>query len=483
MKLTFFVNQNVLIIKNPPDYWWVKVCDLGLSKRVEQSRGTTSTHYSRGFCPPEKMRLFDDDVVVDGYKADMWCFGEFVFQALTGKATFKSTTDMDKWCRSGTGFPDQRLRDTRASDDVVDFLHSVMVSDPARRLTASEACEHRWMRKEPNISAQHLPPAHRAPFPTTSPGWMPGAWKPSPETPAATIFDPPPSYGQYGINTYGANSTPITAQYPDQMTQTSTPGARSMGSPGVQEIGSESRTESKNTSSKTDQELGMTIEQKVLSSFKKFAVKQREQEEKAKLEKQNKANDEFKLSELKKFANTFKLGTPLPADLDGIVRKDPEKQNTVLSTLQQGQDLVEQRLSADNGTPERVKDGPVTPLANSSVSQVENSAGKQPLRITTSKPMTWAERVAQPVPRPARTDLSGVPAMAPVKGVEPKAGATGHVDGNSDEQDHDFHWKNSTGTTSRPNAHDTPSSAVTTPVQASRSQRKRPKRKGSQYPL
>lgn len=272
MRLILFVDQNVLIIKKPPDYWWVKVCDLGLSKRVEQSRGTTTTHYTPGFCSPEKLRqLFDDDdaeIVIDGYKSDMWCFGEFVFRALTGKATFKGTTDMYKWCRSGTGLPDEQLRDVHASEDVVNFLHSVMVSNPARRLTAPEACEHNWMRKEPNMPAQHLSPAHRTPFPSTSPDWVPGAWKPSREIPEATIFDPPPSYDDYGINPFGVDSTPITAQYPDQTTQISTPGATSIDSSGVYMDGSEFSTESNNASSQT--RWGPTDYPKLIRAAKLF---------------------------------------------------------------------------------------------------------------------------------------------------------------------------------------------------------------------
>lgn len=204
----------------------------------------------------------------------------------------------------------------------------------------------------------------------------------------------------------------------------------------------------------------------------------RELEDKARHEDQNKANEKAKPSDLKELVNTAKLATPLPADLVGIVGKDPEKQKKVFLILQQSQEIVEQRVAADDGTPERVKNGPVTP--NSPVSHVESLVGKQPTRITTPTRMTWAERAAQPAPRPTSTDLSGGPATAPVKGVKPKAEATGHVDGNSDQQGHDFHLKNPTGT--RLNAQDTPGSAVTIPVQAARSQRgKGRKRRGGQY--
>lgn len=81
-------SQNVLIVQHPPDQWSVKVCDLGLSKRVEQAAGgnaSTSIHFSPGYCPPEKTSIYDNHENIDGYKADMWCLGELVLQALTGK--------------------------------------------------------------------------------------------------------------------------------------------------------------------------------------------------------------------------------------------------------------------------------------------------------------------------------------------------------------------------------------------------------------
>lgn len=139
--------QNVLIVQRPPNLWSVKVCDLGLSKRVEQAVGgnaSTSIHFSPGYCPPEKTSIYDSHENIDGYKADMWCFGELVLQALTGKPSFKNAKDLYTWCQTGEGYPDQVLRELQVSEDAIDFLHSVMACDPAARPTAEVACEHRW---------------------------------------------------------------------------------------------------------------------------------------------------------------------------------------------------------------------------------------------------------------------------------------------------------------------------------------------------
>ncbi|KUI58275.1 hypothetical protein VP1G_05560 [Cytospora mali] len=71
-----------------------------------------------------------------------------------------------------------------------------------------------------------------------------------------------------------------------------------------------------------------TIEQNVLLSFKNFASKERQVAEKARSSKA-KADKEVKLIELKKFADNFKLGTPVPSDLIGIIAKDPKKQQEI----------------------------------------------------------------------------------------------------------------------------------------------------------
>ncbi|KAK1254389.1 hypothetical protein MKX08_008384 [Trichoderma sp. CBMAI-0020] len=71
-----------------------------------------------------------------------------------------------------------------------------------------------------------------------------------------------------------------------------------------------------------------TVERDVLNSFKSFASQQRLNAEKARSSKA-KADKEVKLTELKKFANSFKLSTPVPKDLVSIIAKDPAKQREI----------------------------------------------------------------------------------------------------------------------------------------------------------
>lgn len=71
-----------------------------------------------------------------------------------------------------------------------------------------------------------------------------------------------------------------------------------------------------------------TVERDVLKEFKSFASQQRTNLEKARNSKA-KADKEVKLTELRKFANSFKLSTPVPNDLVSIIAKDPAKQKEI----------------------------------------------------------------------------------------------------------------------------------------------------------
>ncbi|GJN74228.1 hypothetical protein PLICBS_008319 [Purpureocillium lilacinum] len=71
-----------------------------------------------------------------------------------------------------------------------------------------------------------------------------------------------------------------------------------------------------------------TVERDVLNSFKSFATQQRLNAEKVRSSKAR-ADKEVKLTELKKFASSFKLSTPVPSDLVSIIAKDPAKQKEI----------------------------------------------------------------------------------------------------------------------------------------------------------
>lgn len=88
-----------------------------------------------------------------------------------------------------------------------------------------------------------------------------------------------------------------------------------------------------------------TVERDVLNSFKNFAAVQRSNAEKARIGKA-KADKEVKLTELKYFANTFKLSTPVPNDLIGIIAKDPSRQKEIQARAMQNAEDVQKAKDA-----------------------------------------------------------------------------------------------------------------------------------------
>ncbi|KAI8630976.1 hypothetical protein F5Y19DRAFT_483620 [Xylariaceae sp. FL1651] len=89
-----------------------------------------------------------------------------------------------------------------------------------------------------------------------------------------------------------------------------------------------------------------TVERDVLKEFKTFAIQQRINAEKARSNKA-KADKEVKLIELKKFADSFKLPTPVPVDLISIIAKDPAKQREIQEKAQRDAAEVAKRKAEE----------------------------------------------------------------------------------------------------------------------------------------
>lgn len=95
-----------------------------------------------------------------------------------------------------------------------------------------------------------------------------------------------------------------------------------------------------------------TVERDVLNSFKAFASQQRTVAEKARSTKA-KADKEVKLTELKKFATSFKLPTPVPVDLIGIIAKDPAKQKAIQEKAARDAVECQRRKAEEKATQEK----------------------------------------------------------------------------------------------------------------------------------
>lgn len=143
-----------------------------------------------------------------------------------------------------------------------------------------------------------------------------------------------------------------------------------------------------------------TVERDVLNSFKTFASQQRQNAEKVRSNKA-KADKEVKLIELKKFADSFKLATPVPSDLISIIAKDPAKQKQIQAkAIQNAEDVAKQKavesvVSKEKGVAP-AKDANAKPPA-------------EPAATAASVPATADPRTTSRPSAPQHSSSSGLP--------------------------------------------------------------------------
>jgi serine/threonine protein kinase len=139
----------------PPEPWWVKITDFGISKRIEDSLGAPST--VRGtpqFIAPELLGNFANStdhaaVSVNPYAADMWALGEIAFQMLTKQPSFKSVFQLLQYVHDSQNnpFPVSLLTQYNISAIGQVFVSSLMSVSPERRLTVVQAIDHQWIKR------------------------------------------------------------------------------------------------------------------------------------------------------------------------------------------------------------------------------------------------------------------------------------------------------------------------------------------------
>lgn len=111
-----------------------------------------------------------------------------------------------------------------------------------------------------------------------------------------------------------------------------------------------------------------TVERDVASAFKTFATQQRRDVDKLR-NTRARADKESKLSDLKKFSETFKLNSPVPDDLVPIIAKDPAKQREI---------QVKSKLNAEQA--EQAKHAKLRPVNTSATASPasEKKTGPRP---------------------------------------------------------------------------------------------------------
>ncbi|KAK6072446.1 LsmAD domain-containing protein [Seiridium cupressi] len=160
-----------------------------------------------------------------------------------------------------------------------------------------------------------------------------------------------------------------------------------------------------------------TVEHDVLVSFKAFASQQRTNAEKQRTTKA-KADKEVKLIELKKFASSFKLPTPVPVDLIGIIAKDPAKQKAIQEKANRDAAECQRRKTEDKVAQEKKQSATAKEGQTATASQgVQNTQSRTTGAPASTQPAAAAARHPGArqsfVPPPYQQYRNGAPHMGP----------------------------------------------------------------------
>ncbi|KAJ5734006.1 Tetratricopeptide-like helical [Penicillium malachiteum] len=136
--------NNILIKSHPPNEWWVKIADFGISKRIGEDLGAASTlRGTPGYMAPELYGFIERG---SPYAVDIWSLGEIAFNILTKTTTFESLGQLFSYVDNNTSFPTHLLRKPSVSQDGIEFILALMQPDPSSRPTAHGAISHCWIQ-------------------------------------------------------------------------------------------------------------------------------------------------------------------------------------------------------------------------------------------------------------------------------------------------------------------------------------------------
>ncbi|ORX99954.1 kinase-like domain-containing protein [Clohesyomyces aquaticus] len=140
---------NILIQSQPPQDWWVKLTDFGLSKYIQDSQASFSHRGgTTSYMAPERHGFY-----ASGHESsrrlplagDMWSLGEISHVMMTKRHIFESIYDVFQFTENGQKLPDLALRESKATLEAISFIRAVMMPAPEDRLTAEVARRHPWM--------------------------------------------------------------------------------------------------------------------------------------------------------------------------------------------------------------------------------------------------------------------------------------------------------------------------------------------------
>ncbi|KAI0438913.1 kinase-like domain-containing protein [Xylaria telfairii] len=182
--------SNILITRQPPERWGVKISDLGLSKRTQAHLyDSTTVKGTPGLLAPELAGFMGTHAsrTANPKSIDMWCLGGTVYEMVTGRKPFADLSLFSTYCNGRRTISKDSLVG-HASPILVDFIQSLMWVEPRSRLDVAKARQHQWIKDTP--------------LPTSPPSQDPISSLSKPKTPVQNttqhpIIQPQPSSGSW----------------------------------------------------------------------------------------------------------------------------------------------------------------------------------------------------------------------------------------------------------------------------------------------
>jgi serine/threonine protein kinase len=119
----------------------VRLADFGFAQHVHAPNSLTSQCGTPFFVAPEVINRKPYD-----QKVDMWSIGVTTYLLLCGDTPFNGKNRQQLFrkisCDEPT-FPDDKWG--HVSDEAVEFVRKLLTKDPAKRLSAAQALQHRWV--------------------------------------------------------------------------------------------------------------------------------------------------------------------------------------------------------------------------------------------------------------------------------------------------------------------------------------------------
>jgi len=140
--------ENLLLLSESDDAE-VKIADFGFAKKVLTPNSLTTQCGTPGYVAPEILEGIAYDT-----KSDMWSLGVIVYILLGGYPPFIEQNQRELFRKIRKGqyeFHEEYWGSVSA--DAKDMISSLLTVQPAKRLSAKEALNHKWMTQDDSVLA------------------------------------------------------------------------------------------------------------------------------------------------------------------------------------------------------------------------------------------------------------------------------------------------------------------------------------------